>query len=165
MPFINSFVCPKCAQPFPFFAFNPSIRINRGLLAPNLKCPNCGQISRPKIDVLSAAWVWPLTLGLITSIIYVIRTFLYRESQILNFLLVLMSLALFFIGLRRGFKLVPVEENHMSQSILSKWVIPLVVITLSALLLVYDTRDWLNVVLGMSIGLIVFIIFYYNPAR
>jgi len=76
-----------------------------------------------------------------------------------------MSLALFFIGLRRGFKLVPVEENHMSQSILSKWVIPLVVITLSALLLVYDTRDWLNVVLGMSIGLIVFIIFYYNPAR
>ena len=165
MPFINSFVCPKCSQPFPLF-MKSSIRINRGLLLADLKCLNCGQVSRQKIDALSAAWAWPLTIGVFTAVIYQIRrSFLYRESPLLYFLIVFMMLAFFFIGLRRGLKLVPAEKNKISQSIFRKWVIPSIVITLYSLAFGYYTHDWLNVVMGISIGLIVWISFYYLAIR
>jgi DNA-directed RNA polymerase subunit RPC12/RpoP len=164
MPFLNSYVCPKCGRPFSYF-IKPSIRINRGLLLPDLKCPNCGQISRQKIDVFSAAWVWPLTLGLFTAFTYVLRSFLYREAPILYILIVIMLFAPFFIGLRRGLKLVSVEKIHMRKSRSIKWVIPLGGIILYSLFWGYYTHDWLNVVLGFSTGMIVWAFFYYLSRR
>jgi len=165
MSFINSFICPKCNEPFPLF-IKPSIRIYKGPFVHYLKCQNCGQISQKKIDVLSAAWIWPLTIGLFISVIYELRSFLYLESPFLYFLIVGIPLVLFFIGIRRGLKLVPVEKKRISQSLLNKWVIPSVVITLcSLILLVYYTHDWINVVLGISIGLIVWIFIYYLSRR
>jgi hypothetical protein len=164
MSFLNSFVCHKCGEPFPFF-IRPAIRINRGLLLPYLKCQNCGQLSQQKIDVLSAAWVWPLSIGLFMAAVYALRNFLNGESHFLYLLIVVMLLAPLFIGLRKGLKLVPVNNNQKSQSMLNKWVIPLICITLCALIFGYYTQDLLNVVMGFSIGLIAWLLFYYRSGK
>ena len=71
-PTMNSYSCPKCSAQFPLF-IRPSMTIRRGLLVPYLKCANCGQISRGKINYFSAIWIWPLTISAFAGI-YILRS-------------------------------------------------------------------------------------------
>jgi DNA-directed RNA polymerase subunit RPC12/RpoP len=161
MAFFNSYICPQCKTQFPFF-IRPSMRINRGLLAPYLKCPNCGQVCRQKIVVISALWIWPLTLCFYIAVVYTLRTFLnYKELPILYILVAIVSLFPLFIGYRRGFKLIRVEEDGARQSKSQKWLIPAAGLTLFFLLFGYYTHDWVNVVIGVIINLIVWAVFYH----
>ena len=97
MSLINSFICPRCGKPFPFI-IKPTIRINRGLLPPYYKCISCSQISQQKVDVFTAMWVWPLTIGFFVGVFYILKNIIFRESPILYILIVVISLTLFFIG-------------------------------------------------------------------
>ena len=164
MSFLNSYSCPKCNAQFPFF-IRPSIRIRRGLLAPYLKCANCGQISRAKINYFSAIWIWPLTISAFAGIIYLLRSYLYCELPILYILIVCMLFFPFFIALRHGFTLIPIEEKQKEQGIINKWLIPVSVIAIFMLLFGYYTQDWLNVFVGIIIGFGVWAIFYYFSAN
>jgi len=160
MSYLNSYICPKCNKPFPIF-IRPSIRINRGLLAPYLKCFNCGQVCRQKIDFMKALWIWPLTICFFVTAIYILRTFLYRAVPILYILVVIVFFYPVFIGYRRGLTLVRVDDNDMRQNKSHKWFIPASGLILFSLLFGYYTRDWVNVVIGIIIGLIVWAFFYH----
>ena len=160
MSLFNSYYCPSCNKPFPLF-MRPSFRINRGLLAPYLKCLGCGQISRAKINFISAVWIWPLSLCLFIVIIYILRTHLFYQLPLLLYTAVVgISLIPVFIGIRRGFKLVKVDDRDTKQSRPYKWLIPISGLALFSLAIGYYTRDWLNVVIGITIGLIVWALFY-----
>ena len=161
---LNSYICPKCGNPFPFF-IKLSMRIRRGLLQPYLKCPNCGQISKQKIDFYSAIWIWPLTVASFAALIYVLRNFLYRKFPVLYILIVIVLFAPFFIALRRGSKLHPIEETQALQHGKHKWIIPISVIVICGFLLGYLTQDWVNVAIGIVIGLIVWALYYYFSAK
>jgi hypothetical protein len=65
-----------------------------------------------------------------------------------------------FIGYRLGLKLVRVETHEARQSKSHRWVIPAGGLILFSLLFGYYTRDWVNVVIGIIIGLIVWAFFY-----
>jgi hypothetical protein len=62
----------------------------------------------------------------------------------------------FFLGLRSGMKLAEVDDaSTMKQNKNSKWIIPLFLIILFDLIFGFYTHDWLNVVIGFIVGLIV----------
>ncbi len=164
MSFINSFICLKCGTPFPFFV-GPSMRIRRGLLSPDLKCPVCGQIYRQKIDFFRAVWIWPLATASFVGLIYLLRSFVYRRLLALYVLLVIVLFAPFFIALRRGIRLGPIQETEAPQIEKYRWIIPISVIGFCAFLLGYLTQDWGNVAIGIGIGLIVWASFYYFSAK
>lgn len=154
MSLLNSYICPECSKLFSFF-IRPSLVINRGLLAPYLKCPHCGQISRPKIEIFIALWVWPLTLILFVIWIHTLRTFFDYKLTILYVLWVILSLIPFIIGLRRGFKLVKVEKENGRPSSLYKWILPLFGLILFSFFWGYYTHNWHNVFIGNVVGFIV----------
>lgn len=133
------------------------MRIRRGLLSPDLKCPKCGNVSRQTIDVSRAAWIWPLAAGLFAGFIYVLRRFIYHESPGIFVLLVISLFGPFFIALRMGRKLVNIDGILVQQSEAHKWIIPMCAMLITVFLLAYYTHDWLNVV----IGLIVWACYYY----
>jgi hypothetical protein len=159
MSFFNSYICPRCNAQFPAF-IRPSIRINRGLLAPFLTCPHCGQVCRQGIDPLRAIWLWPLTLCFFISAIYVFQG-LYREATVLYITLIIASLFPVIIGIRRGMKLIKVEDCTIKRSRSMKWFLPLVVIAMFSLLWRYYFDDCLNIIIGILVGLIVWAFFYY----
>jgi len=115
MAFLNPYSCPKCGAQFPLLFIKPSMRIRRGFLAPYLKCANCGQISRQKINFFRAIWIWPLTISAFAGITHILQSYLYCESPILYILIVWILLIPFFITLRHGFTLIPIEEKQKEQ--------------------------------------------------
>jgi len=162
MPIFNSLVCPQCNYHLPFF-IKPSLRISRGLLAPYLKCPQCGQICRQKIYLLRAIWVWPLTVCFLLAEVYDLRVFLiflYHGALILYIMAAVMALFPLFIGLRLGKHLVKVETHALTRSRFRKWFMPTAGLILFSLLFAYYTRDWVNVMIGIIIGLVVWAFFY-----
>jgi len=156
----NSYVCPRCNNCFPIF-IRPSLRINRGLLAPYLKCPKCGQVCRQKIDFMRAIWIWPLTICFFIAVISVLRMFLFSEARILYIIGAVGTLFPVFIGYRMGQKLVGVEKPNVKQSTSHKWFIPVGGLILFSLLFGYYTQDWGNAMIGIIIGLIVWASFYW----
>ena len=156
---LNSYICPNCNKQFPLF-IRPYIRINRGLLTPHLKCPYCSQICRPKIDVSSAIWIWPLTIILFAIWIYTLRTIFDYKLTISYILLDVVSLVLFNIGLRRGFKLVKVDKQNGSQRKSYKWILPAGGLILFSLFWGYYTHNWHNILIGNAVGLIVWGFYY-----
>jgi len=164
MSLINSFVCPRCGKPFPFI-IKPTIRINRGLLPPYFKCISCSQISRQKVDVVTAMWVWPLTIGFFVGVIYILKNIIFRESPILYILIVVISLALFFIGFRKGLKLVSVGKKHSQPNAASIWVIPAFGIVSCLLFWGYYSGDWFHVAPGIGISLIIWMFIYYHSRK
>jgi hypothetical protein len=161
---INSYICPRCGKPFPFI-IKPTYRINKGLLLPHLKCFYCGHISQQKVDVLNAIWVWPLTLGLFAGVIYALQNITFRESPILYILIVGISLSLFFIGFRKGLKLVSVGKKHAQPKAASIWFMPAFGIASCLLFWGYYTQDWFHVALGIGIGLLIGIFVYYRAKK
>jgi hypothetical protein len=159
MRIFNSFVCPQCNNCFPIF-IRPSLRINRGLLTPYLKCPECGQVCRQKINFRRALWIWPLTICFFVAVVYLLRMFLYSEARILYIIAVIVAFFPVFIGYRLGLKLVRVEKPDVRQRKSYKWFIPAGGLVLFSLLFGYYTRDWINVAIGIIVGLIVWAFFY-----
>ena len=164
MSLLNSYVCPDCNKQFPLF-IRPSIRINRGLLVPYLKCPNCGQIFRSKIEIFTAVWVWPLTLILFAVWIHTLRIFFDHKLTILYILIVMISFIPFFGGFSRGFKLVKVEKEKGGTNSLHKWILPLAALILFSFLLGYYTHNWHNIFIGNFVGFIVWGFYYYFSNR
>ena len=161
MSFLNPYSCPKCGAQFPLLFIQPSMRIRRGFLSPYLKCANCGQISRQKINYFRAIWIWPLSISAFAEITHILQSYLYFGSPILYILIVWILLVPFFIALRHGFTLIPIEEKQKEQGRINKWLIPVSVIAIFMLLFGYYTQDWLNVIVGIIIGFGVWAIFYY----
>lgn len=161
MPSLNSYICPTCSNPFPFF-ISPSMRIRRGLLSPGLKCSQCGSISRPTINVSCAIWIWPLAAALLVGSIHVLRKFIYHKAPAIYLLLVILLLGPFFIVLRKGWILVNIDEVQAQQSAVHKWIIPTCGLLITSFLLGYYTHDWLNVAIGLTVGLIVWALFYHS---
>ena len=153
MSLFNSYVCPQCNNCFPIF-IGSSLRINRGLLAPYLKCPECGQVCRQQINFMRAIWIWPLTICFFIAVVYFLRAVLYGETSILYIIAVVATFFPVFIGYRMGLKLVGAEKPEVRQSKSHKWFIPAGGLILLSLLFGYYTRNWSNVVLGIIIGLI-----------
>ena len=166
MASLNSYYCPKCGTAFPLF-IRSSMRINRGLLAPFLKCPNCGQISRTKFDFIRAVWIWPINIGLFALLIYAPRYITYSGSGTDNLfrLMAFLYMFPFFLGLRSGMKLVEVDAaSTLKQNKYRKWIVPLFLIILIDMIYGFYTHDWLNVVIGFIVGLIAWG-FYYRLSR
>ena len=162
MSFFNSYICPQCKTQFPFF-IRPSMRIRRGLLVPYYKCQNCAQICRPKINFKSAIWIWPITICYFLAMTYLLRPL---GSTLLYILIVLLVVLLpFFIGLRRGFILVSVDHNKIEKNRFLKWILPATFIILFSLLFAYYTHDWINVFIGVIIGLLAWAFFYYFSGK
>jgi membrane protease YdiL (CAAX protease family) len=86
--------------------------------------------------------------------------FLYSEARILYIIAVVAAFFPVFIGYRLGLKLVRVEKPDVRQTKSHKWFIPAGGLILFSLLFGYYTRDWINVVIGIIIGLIVWAFFY-----
>jgi hypothetical protein len=140
------------------------MRIRRGFLSPYLKCANCGQISRQKINISSAIWIWPLAIFSWYWLTDILKKSLYCEYQLLYLIIIPLFVPL-FIAIKRGCKLVPIQEKQVQKSRANKWIFPIIVILISAFLLGYYTRDWLNILLGLSIGLIVWACYYYFSTK
>jgi len=166
MASFNSFRCPKCERLFPL-VISPSMRINRGLLTPFLKCRNCGQISRQKIDFPRAVWIWPITVGVFGLLIYAPRYLTYTGSPVdkLFQFIAFLSLFPFFLSLRSGMKLVVVEDIHAKQNKSTNWFMPLIFILLFSMLFGYYTHDWSNVVIGLIVGILVWAVYFYLSRR
>lgn len=164
MSFLSSYTCPQCNNPFPFF-IRPSLRINRGLRAPYLKCSNCGQVYRQRIDLRRAAWIWPLTIIFFVIVVYIFKIMLYQKVPILYIILVAASLFPVFIGIRKGQKLVKVADYNIKRNGSIKWFLPLVGIAVFTFLWGYYSHNWLNVVIGITVGLIVWAFFYYSSGN
>ena len=164
MTSLNSFYCPKCSYPFPFFV-SPSMRIRRGLSSPDLKCPKCGNISRQKINVSCAIWIWPLAAAFLIGSIQVLRKFIDPIAPAISILLTILLFVPFFIALRKGKILVNIDEIPVQQSGTHKWIMPMCGILISAFLFGYYTRNWLNVAIGLTVGLIVWALFYHSSKR
>ncbi len=164
MPSLNSYFCPKCSNPFPFFV-SPSMRIRRGLLSPDLKCPKCGNVCRQKINVYCVIWLWPLAAAYLVGSSYVLRKFIDPIAPAISILLFILLLVPFFVVLRKGSILVNIDEIMVQQSGARKWLMPMCCILIIALLLGYCTHNWLNAVIGLTVGLIVWSLFYYSSRK
>ena len=165
MSIFNSHICSQCNNRFPFF-IRPSLMINRGLLAPYLKCPECGQVCRQKIDFIRAIWIWPLTICFFIAVIYFLDAFLYNEvllysvTVVLYIVTVVVALFFVFVGFRMGLKLIRVENPNTRQNKFHKWFIPAGCFILFSLLFGYYTHDWFGVAIGIIIAFIVCVYLY-----
>jgi hypothetical protein len=108
-----------------------------------------------------AIWIWPLAISVSFGSIYVLRNIFYHEYCIIYIPFAAILIPLFFIAIRRGFKLVPIETIQSHPGIVSKWVIPMGNAIICSLLIGYYTQDWINILIGFCIGLIVWGFFYY----
>ena len=137
------------------------MQVRRGLLSPDLKCPNCGQVSRIKIDVKRAIWIWPLTIGIFIGLFYILEKFIYNESTITCVLVVFALFLLSRKAIQKGGKLVPIEAVQDDKLRIFKWwIMPLSCMIVSVLLIGYYTQDWIEILFGYSIGLIAWGFFY-----
>ncbi len=161
MSIYNSYVCPRCRRDYPIF-IPPSLRINRGLLTPFLRCPHCGQVSRQQIDIKRAVWLWPLIICFFVAVVYCLRMFLPRDARLLSLLVVVVSLLPVFIGYRFGLRLVSVDKSEARRSRARHWLAPTGGIVLCSLSFGYLTGDWANVVVGVFLGLVVWAFFYHR---
>ncbi len=160
MHFMNSYKCPQCKVPFPLI-IRPSMRMNRGLLAPYLKCPNCGQVCQQRIDPLVAIWIWPITIGLFVSVVYLLQRVLYIRATLFYIFLVIVFLFPLMLGIRSGLKLEKIENYNIKLNINRAVILPLIGMAVFAFSYYYCSRDWLNIVLGIIIGFAVWGIYYY----
>lgn len=164
MSFYNSYICPHCNKYFPIF-IRPSMRINRGLFAPYLKCPNCETVCQQKFDIKNAFWAWPIAIGFLVATGSVPKFSLFHNAPLLYIILVAISLLPVIVFLRRGFRLVKKEDNSIGQNAFYKWFLPLAVIFVFASIFGLVTHDWLNVAFGIIIGFSVWAFFYYYSVR
>jgi uncharacterized membrane protein len=131
----------------------------------NIICPKCDQLCHPTIDVRSALVSWPFTLMIIAAVGYVFRTSsfmkdIYNDALLIYIPLVwLFILTPFFVGFRRGFKLVKAEKTEASYRWLS-WCF----ILLFAVLFGIYTQDWTNIVICFIVFAIVHTVFNYLGA-
>lgn len=94
-----------------------------------------------------------------------LRTYLYHRVTIDTYtLLAGPTFFFFFVGLRRGMKLVKIEDSDIKKDNITKWYLPTAVITVFSLLFGYYTHDWPNVLMGIIIGFVVWG-FYYCFSR
>ena len=166
MSLLNSYICPKCGNHFPFF-LKPSITVMRGLFsAPYLKCQQCGQLSQSKIDFKSALISWPIVVLYMGFMYYAARTdffrVIYRNAWWLYFWIVFTFFLIpLFLGIRRGFKLVKVKDDkQINKKTLYKWLL-IIGATLFLGLFGYYTKNWLNVIIGIVVGTVVYAVFYH----
>ncbi len=166
MSLINSYICPKCGNEFSLF-LKPSIIVRRDFFSAGyLKCQHCGQLSRAKIDFKSALISWPMVALYMGLIYYAARTdflrIIYRNAWWLYFWIVFtIFLIPLFLGIRRGFKLVKVEDDkQVKRTSLRKWLL-IIGVTLFLGLFGYYTKNWLNVIIGIVVGTVVYAVFYH----
>jgi hypothetical protein len=166
MSLLNSYICPRCGNHFPLF-LKPSITVRRGFFsAPHLKCQNCRQLCRAKIHFKSALIVWPITAAYMGLMFYSVRTDfvrnLYKNAWglyfFLSFLFILMPL---FLGIRRGFKLVKVQDDKKSHETRLHKSMPVIASVLFLGLFGYYTNDWSNVVIGIVVAIIAYSFYNY----
>jgi hypothetical protein len=166
MSLLNSYICPKCGNQFPLF-LSPSTTIRKGLFsAPDLKCQRCGQISHAKVDFKSAVICWPL-VGLYMVIMhYALRSEFFRNINknawwlyvVLVFVLYLLPL---LTVIRRGFKLVVIQDNSQIKKTSPLRWLPLLGIILFLSVFGYYTHNWSNVIIGTMVGIIVYSVYYH----
>lgn len=141
------------------------MRLNRGMLAPYLKCPDCGQISRQEILFKRAIWIWPLTIGLFLLALALLRRYLYAEAQVLYVAIGIAMLVPVVVGYRLGMRLVAVELQEDRRGGAARWFVPILALIVFSVLFGYYTRDWTNVVVGAVVGSVTLAIFYYLGRR
>jgi len=164
MSLLNSYICPTCGNYFPLF-LKPSITVRRGLFStPYLKCQQCGQLSRPTIDFKSALISWPVVVLYMGLVYYAVRTDffqdIYRNALWLYLCLVFIFFLMpLFLGIRRGLKLVKVQDDkEIKKTRLRKWLL-IIGIALFLGLFGYYTNSWSNVIIGIVVAVIVYLVF------
>lgn len=162
MSVVNSFSCPSCGNQFPLW-LKPSLQVRRGFFSkPDLKCQQCGHICRSKIDVSSALIAWPITALYTSAMFYTLQTEFFREFR-KDFLLLyilfvwLFILAPFFLGLRRGFKLIKVQNESISNKSTIIKNLTAVITAVFLILFGYYSKDWSNVIIGVVVGIVVYL--------
>ncbi len=167
MSVVNSFFCPSCGNQFPLW-LKPSLQVRRGFFSkPDLKCQQCGQICRSRIDITSALIAWPVTVLYVGSMLYAVRTEFFREFRRELFLYIpfvwLFILAPLFVGLKRGFKIIKVQDANASKksTILKGLIIGITAVFL--ILFGYYSKDWSNIIIGVVVGIVVYL--FYNHFR
>ena len=169
MSLLNSFFCPKCRGPFPLL-IPLSQQVRRGFLqGADLECPRCGQRAHPAVSWKSAIWSWPITFVLTTALIYVIRIApffrtLHREGLLLYVIAGILFVVLpFFVGFRRGFQLLPVEDKPaVAQSAKRPWV-PWLLFIIMIVGLGLFTHRWTSLAIGVTAMVLVWAL--ANPFR
>ena len=133
-----------------------------GIWVRNLICPECGQICHPKIDAKSALISWSMTILFVGATLYVFRTtafmkYIYNNALLIYILLVwLFMLMPFFVGFRRGFKLVKAKNERKS----FRWLSWFFILLFAVVFGVY-TQDWTNIIIGFVVFGVVHTIFSY----
>lgn len=168
MSLVNSFFCPSCGKQFPIWV-KPSQQVRRGFFSkPDFKCQHCGQTCRSRIDFTSALIAWPITALYTSAMLYAVQTEFFREFR-KDFLLLyipfvwLFILAPFFLGLRRGLKLIKAQNESVSKKSTILKGLTVVITTAVLILFGYYSKDWSNVIIGVVVGIVIYL--FYNHFR
>jgi hypothetical protein len=97
---------------------------------------------------------------LFAVLIYNIRLIIDSKTSVLYIFAIILSLFPVFIGYRSGFRLVRVEEYSTRDNSAYKWVLPVGVLIVFSIVFGYYSHGWTNISIGITVGLIVWIIFY-----
>jgi len=164
-------VCPKCGEKFPFWMWSSS-RVRNGLFSnPWFKCAHCGSLSRVGISWPHALWAWPLGFFVIISIIELFHNAdslvaLHRHNPGIYGMLAGLSAAPFFVIIRIGMKLVPLQGEAETRSI---WILKTCIKSLLVVGVVVGvalvTHRWIATLASFAVCLVISVACHYLFSR
>lgn len=164
MSLLSLYTCPHCKNPFPLF-IKPSMAIRRSFFqSPDLKCQNCGQLCRMRIN---HRIFWPFIVaysGGFWIILEYAQPFrhVHGAGEWLYFLLfcVVIMIPFFIVIQRGGVTLVALRKGEQDEQEKYNWV-PLVAFVIFALLFGFYTGEWSNILFAIAVNFVVGLVFYF----
>jgi len=167
MSILNTLICPNCGVPFPLI-IRRSMAVRRGfLLSPFFRCSNCTKLSLSKVCWKRAILNIPLAVGIAGGLAYIFRTSqwskaLYDILPALYGLIIGLPAGLILgIGIRRSFRLIPIQSSDLAgsgSSILSSLLI------LAAIISIFSLYGFLTnqLMVVAAVGVLALIVMMWN---